>query len=359
MAFTSSGWRAAPIASPRWERRQALATLVAWLAAATTAQADAPTDGPRRVVFLAQDFRNGGITAVYRGFEQACQELGWTLSIVNGAGDRATIRRLFDQALRTDTDAIVLGGFDEADIADRLAAAARPVPVLVGWHASSRQGSPSSLFANVGTDPAVVAEMAAAFVTQSAAARPGVVIFNDGRFDIANFKTLRMREALSRCAGCELLAVEDIPISNAAKEMPAALERLQRRFGTRWTHVLAINDVYMDSLHFPLLALGRRDIVGIAAGDGSRNALSRIRSGRSQQIATIAEPAGLQGWQLADELRRAFAGQPPSGRVARPIAVTMELLRQLGPRDVDDALPYRAEYRQQWFGSQSGRAKAQ
>ncbi|MBI3347353.1 MAG: substrate-binding domain-containing protein [Burkholderiales bacterium] len=357
MAPTSRGWRAAPLFHLRWARRKALVALTAWAATAATAQSEAPRDGPRRIVFLAQDFRNGGITAVYRGFEQACQELGWTLSIVNGAGDKATIRRLFDQALRTDTDAVVLGGFDEADIADRLAAAARPVPVLVGWHAASRQGPPSSLFANVGTDPAVVAEMAAAFVTQSTAARPGVVIFNDSRFDIANLKTLRMREALSRCARCELLAVEDLPISNAAKEMPAALEGLQRRFGKRWTHVLAINDVYMDSMHFPLQALGRLDIVGIAAGDGSRNALSRIRSGRSQQIATIAEPTGLQGWQLADELRRAFAGQPPSGRVARPVTVTTALLRQLGPHDVDDALPYRAEYRRQWFGGASGKGK--
>lgn len=312
---------------------------------------------PRRVVFLAQDFRNGGITAVYRGFEQACRELGWTLSIVNGAGDKATIGKLFEQALRADTDGIVLGGFDEADIDERLAAWTQPAPVLVGWHASSRSGPASKLFANVTTDPAVVADMAAGFVAQSPTPRPGVVIFNDSRFDIANFKTMRMREALARCARCELLAVEDLAISNAAKEMPAALERLQRRFGARWTHVLAINDVYMDSMHFPLGALGRRDIVGIAAGDGSRTALSRIRSGRSQQLATIAEPTGLQGWQLADELRRAFARQPPSGRVARPVAVTTELLRQLGQQDIDDGLPYRAEYRQQWFGDLPGGAK--
>ena len=74
--------------------------------------------------------------------------------------------------------------------------------------------------------------------------------------------TLRMREALSRCANCELLAVEDLPISNAAKDVPAALERLHRQFGKRWTHVLAINDIYLDSMHFPLQGLGRRDIVG-------------------------------------------------------------------------------------------------
>ncbi|WP_162245849.1 MULTISPECIES: substrate-binding domain-containing protein [unclassified Roseateles] len=335
---------------PRWLRRVMLAALASWLTTAALAQGELPTKGARRVVFLAQDFRNGGITAVYRGFEQACRELGWTLSIVNGAGDRETIRRLFDQAAASGVDGIVLGGFDEDDITDRLVATPRPAPVLVGWHASSRIGPTPSLFTNVSTDPGAVAEMAAAFVTQSSSAHAGVVIFNDGRFDIANVKTLRMREALSRCARCELLAVEDVPISRAAKEMPAALESLHRRFGARWTHVLAINDVYMDSMHFPLSALGRRDIVGIAAGDGSGTALSRIRSGRSQQLATIAEPTGLHGWQLADELRRAFARQPPSGRVARPIAVTTELLRQLGKQEVDDGLPYRAEYRQQWFG---------
>jgi ribose transport system substrate-binding protein len=321
---------------------------------ASAQQPETTTGASRRIVFLAQDFRNGGITTVYRAFEQACQELGWRLSIVDGKGDKATIRRQFDEALRTGVDGIVLGGFDESDIADRLATSSRPLPALVGWHASSRHGSTRYLFANVSTDPLMVADMAAALVTPPA----GVVIFNDGRFDIANVKTLRMREALSRCARCELLAVEDLPISNAAKDMPAALEKLQQRFGKRWTHVLAINDVYMDSMHFPLQALGRGDIVGIAAGDGSRTALSRIRYGRSQQLATIAEPTGLQGWQLADELRRAFAKQPPSGRVAQPIAVTTELLRQLGPLEVDDLLPYRAEYRQQWSTSPPSAAKA-
>ena len=94
-----------------------------------------PAPIQRRVVFIAQDFRNGGITTVYRSFEQACQELGWTLRIVNGKGDKAAIRKLFDEALAAGVDGIVLGGFDESDIADRLAASARPLPALVGWHA--------------------------------------------------------------------------------------------------------------------------------------------------------------------------------------------------------------------------------
>jgi len=344
-------------AASRGMRRWVLGLLAALAAGTAMAKSESPAGPPRRVVFLAQDFRNGGITTVYRSFEQACQELGWTLRVVNGNGDRATIRKLFDEALAAGVDGIVLGGFDEGDIADRLAASSRPPPALVGWHASARIGSTPTLFANVSTDPNAVADMAAALVSPPDGGRAGVVIFNDSRFDIANAKTLRMREALSHCARCELLAVEDLPISNAAKAMPAALEKLQQRFGRRWTHLLAINDVYMDSMHFPLQALGRGDIVGIAAGDGSRAALSRIRSGRSQQLATIAEPTGLQGWQLADELRRAFARQAPSGRIARPIAVTTELLRQLGQMEIDDLLPYRAEYRLQWSASVPSAAK--
>lgn len=328
-------------------RRSVLAAGVLALPLASLAQpAGAP---PRRVTFLAQDFRNGGITTVYRAFEEACRVLGWTLNVVNGEGSRARIEQQFEAALRRRVDGLVLGGFDEADITDALQRGGTSATVLVGWHAAARSGPTPHLYTNIATDPGVVAEMAVALVTHSGA-RAGVVIFNDSRFEIANAKTQRMREALARCSHCELLSVEDLPISSASHDMPAALARLQQRFGERWTHVLAINDAYMDSMNFPLLALGRRDIVGIAAGDGSRSALSRIRSGRSQQLATIAEPTGQQGWQLADELRRAFQGRPASGRVWPPITVTTAYLQSLAGHEIDDASPYRAEYRRLWLG---------
>jgi len=308
---------------------------------------------PRRVTFIAQDFRNGGIAAVFRGFEEACRELGWTLTTSNASGERARVRAFFEQALAGDADGVVLGGFNESDIADLVPQEpGTDKPVLVGWHAAAHPGATPLLYANITTDPAMVAEKAVELVIKSDRPKLGVVIFGDSRFEIANVKTRRMAEVLQRCGRCEVLSIEDLPISDAARDMPAALTRLQQRFGTRWTHVLAINDVYMDSLSFPLRAMQRSDIVGIAAGDGSRTALSRIRSGRSMQLATIAEPMGLQGWQLADELRRAFAAMPASGRVAQPIAVTTQLLQGLPPLgNVDDRLLYRENYRVEWFGS--------
>ena len=53
----------------------------------------------------------------------------------------------------------------------------------------------------------------------------------------------------------------------------------------------------------------------IAAGDGSVPAFQRIRE-KQYQLATVAEPLHLHGWQCIDEMNRALAGQPPSGYVA-------------------------------------------
>jgi ribose transport system substrate-binding protein len=90
-------------------------------------------------------------------------------------------------------------------------------------------------------------------------------------------------------------------LASAGKGMDDRVRSLQRRFGTEWTHTLAINDVYFDHINVPLNALGRKDIRNISAGDGSAKALGRIHSGLSQQVATVAEPLGMQGWQLVDE----------------------------------------------------------
>jgi len=305
---------------------------------------------PPRVVFVSQDFRNSGVAAVYRSFEEACGVLGWRFEVENGAGDTATNRRLFTQAVGDGVDGIVLGGIDAGDLADLIGGARSLRPIVVGWHATSSLRQVPLLFANVSTDLRTVAEMAIDQVVRTARPHAGVVIVNDDRFEFANVKTQRMREVLQRHASCELLAVENVPIATAGKEIPGLMARLQQRYGARWTHIVAINDIYFESMTYPLTQLGRRDIQGISAGDGSSSALSRIATGRATQVATIAEPMGEQGWQLADELVRAFAGRPPSGHVTEPIAVTTASLRAHALRSVDEGRAYREAYRRQWFG---------
>ncbi|HEX8955499.1 MAG TPA: substrate-binding domain-containing protein [Burkholderiaceae bacterium] len=314
---------------------------------------DGPRTGPpkqaaKTVVFVAQDVRNGGITALFRNFENATRQLGWQVRLLDGAGQGDRLRERFGEAIKQKPDAIVLGGFQiDAGLADLSAEARRAGIVLVGWHAAAEPGPTADLFDNVATASGEVAADAANYVIQNSSGEVGVVIINDDRFAVANAKTRQMQEVLAKCKRCRVLAVENVAISNAHKEVPALVHSLNARFGKRWTHTLAINDIYFDDMNFPLMEAGRTDVRNISAGDGSNNAIARIRWGKSQQVATIAEPLGAQGWQLADELNRAFAGQQPSGYVTRPILITTQSLR-LFESGTEEVASYRSSYSAIW-----------
>jgi ribose transport system substrate-binding protein len=111
---------------------------------------------------------------------------------------------------------------------------------------------------------------------------------------------------------------------------------------------LAINEIYFDNINFPLKQLGRSDVVNVSAGDGSRKALSRIRSRMSQHVATVAEPLNTQGWQLLDELNRAFAAEPPSGFVTTPLLITSATLPETGVSQMELDIGYKEGYRAIW-----------
>jgi len=315
---------------------------------------DGPTSGPtkqsgKKIIFIAQDLRNGGISAAFRNFGLAASVLGWQVRLTDGIGDRKTIHTQFEEALRAHPDGIVLGGFQiDPDFEDLGAIAKQSKIILVGWHAASDPGPTPDLFANIATPSLEVAKMVANYVIQNSKGNVGVVLINDSRFSVANAKTRYMQDVFDKCKRCRVLSVEDIPISDASNQIPITVPRLNQTYGKTWTHTLAINDVYFDEMNFPLTAIDRADIQNVSAGDGSNKALSRIKSGKSQQVATVAEPLGVQGWQLADELNRAFAGQAPSGYVSKPILVTTQLLKQLNGADIDSNIPYQGAYTAIW-----------
>lgn len=331
-----------------------LATGPAWAAApaapaASPMRAQVPEPSPYRVLFLAFDFRNGGITAVYRAFSEACWEMKWTLRVINCEGSADEVRAQLDHALLDSSlDALVLGGFDETLAQDAWRARKGGRPALVGWHASGRPGPGQFLLSNVSTDPLQVAELAAQAVFDTARGQAGVVLFNDSHFEIANAKTRHMAQVLQQHPRCQVLRIVDLPIAEAARRVPQTLVALNQEFGRRWTHLIAINDVYLDSMHFPLASVGRLDVVGIAAGDGSPSAVSRIRNGRSAQYATIAEPIGPQGWLLADVLWRHRRGLKPNDQQPAPVVITTDYLRALGRRSVAETEAYKMQYRKAW-----------
>ncbi|MDA7088728.1 substrate-binding domain-containing protein [Pseudomonas sp. SA3-5] len=328
-----------------------IAALLGLLTTVSHADWTGPLEGPvalpdKRVMFLASDFRNGGVVAVYRSVEQAARLIGWRVQALDGHGDAAEWRRMAEQALQQAPDGVVLGGFGVEALGELPARFKQRKIPLVGWHAGDTPGPSEWLFSNVTTDPQVVADMAADLIIGEGAV--GVVIFTDSQFAIARAKTKRMAQRIRECPDCRLLSIEDLPIARVSEEIAGRVRQLQQHFGSAWTHSLAINDVYFDHIHVPLARLGRQDIRHVSAGDGSARALARIHSGLSQQIATVAEPLGAHGWQVVDELNRAFSGEPPSGYVARPLLVTTEVLRESEAVSIELDSSYEAGYLQLW-----------
>ena len=79
-------------------------------------------------------------------------------------------------------------------------------------------------------------------------------------------------------------------------------------------------------------------------------AFQRIRD-KQYQIATVAEPLHLQGWQMIDELNRAFAGEKPSGYVAagRTCSRRTTSTRTAATQNIfDPGNGYRDQYKKIW-----------
>lgn len=318
---------------------------------------DGPTDGPKMVsdktiVVLAADLKNGGILGVTNGVEEAAEVAGWTVRVLDGAGSVQGRTAAFGQAMALQPDGIIINGFDAVEqqaALDQVAAAEIP---MVSWHSGPKIGcdAPGGIFANVSTDAMTVSEEAAKWAVGDAGGKPGVVIFTDSTYQIAIDKADRIKETIEAMGG-EVLEYVDTPIADTSSRMAPLTTSLLQKHGAKWTHALAINDVYFDFMGPALAAAGIKGDgfpKAVAAGDGSESAFQRIKTGQYQSI-TVAEPLNLQGWQLVDELNRAMQGAECSGYVTAPAVVNADGASAMGDSpffDPDNG--YREAYTAIW-----------
>ena len=318
---------------------------------------DGPTTGPKAaegktVVVLAADLKNGGILGVTNGVEEAAAKIGWTVRVLDGAGSIQGRTAAFGQAMALKPDGIVINGFDAVEQQAALDTVATAKIPLVSWHSGPKIGcdAPGGIFANVSTDAMSVSETAAKWAINDAGGNPGAIIFTDSTYQIAIDKADRIKETIEKMGGTVLEYV-DTPIADTSSRMGPLTTSLLQKYGAKWTHALAINDLYFDFMG-PALAAAGIDGKGApkagSAGDGSEAAFQRIRTGEYQAI-TVAEPLNLQGWQMVDELNRAISGEACSGYITAPALVTEEGLKASGDSNqFDPDSPYREAYAKIW-----------
>lgn len=319
---------------------------------------DGPREGPagvkdRTIALIAEDLHNGGILGVAQGVREAAKVIGWKVKVFDAAGSKAGRDRAAAEALALGPNGLILVGADAKAMQGPLQTFTRRGIPVVGWHVGSEPGpmANSPVAINVSTDPIEVARITAMAAVVASGGHAGVVIFTDSNFEIAMTKAKAMAYVVRACKGCTLLEVRDVAISHSAEQMPEVTRELLARYGERWSHALAINDIYFD---YAVPELIKADLPNdrlslMSAGDGSAAAFLRIRAG-TFQTATVAEPLNLHGWQLVDELNRLLAGQPVSGYVMPVHLVTGDNIEFDGGSRLqfDPDNGYREAYRRIW-----------
>ena len=331
-------------------------------AAAATGRADkwdGPTTGPKaagakKIVFVAGDLKNGGILGASEGVKEAAAAIGWTVTVIDGQGSVSGRTGAMGQAMTLKPDGIVVGGFDTKEQQVSFDAAAKAGVPVVGWHSGTRPGPEpeAGIYANVTTLPQDVSDTAAFQAIADSDGKAGVIIFTDTQYEIAVFKARAMEAAIKKCAGCTVLEFVDSPIAESSNRMPQLTTTLLQKYGDKWTYSLAINDLYFDFMGPSLNAAGKKGDgtpKAISAGDGSESAYQRIRA-KQYQAGTVPEPLNMQGWQIVDELNRAFGKVAWSGYISGIHLVTPDNVAfDGGPKNIfDPDNNYRAEYKKIW-----------
>jgi ribose transport system substrate-binding protein len=330
-------------------------------ATAPVTQWTGPTTGPKAqgkklVIYVSTDQRNGGAQGVGDGAAEAAKAIGWDFRVLDGQGSVPGRTSAMTQAIALKPDGIILGSPDAIEQAPTIEEAVKAGIKVVGWHSGPAPGkivANPNVFTNITTDPNEVAKASALYAVVDSGGKAGVVLFNDSIYEIATAKTNAAKAAIEGCAGCKVLAVVDTPIGDLANRMPQMTTSLLSKLGKAWTHSIAINDLYFDFSAPSLQSAGVDPATGsprqISAGDGSVPAFERIR-GKQYQLATVAEPLHLHGWQAIDEMNRAFAGQPPSGYVAPVhLFINANIDKDGGAKDIfDPDNGYKDHYKAIW-----------
>jgi ribose transport system substrate-binding protein len=324
---------------------------------------DGPKEGPKlsrdkKIIFVASDLRNGGVYGVAKGMSEAVSHLDWHLRFIDSRGSETRQGAGLREAIGFRPDAIILGGIDALRHKEMLLRAKSLGIVVVGWHASELAGSNNDLglFTNITTDPLEVAEVAALLAIVDSKGKAKVIVFSDPNYKIASIKASVMVDTIKRCTDCSVLELKPLPLDQIAEKMPETADYLWSSYGERITHILTINDLYIDYAIPSLesrLEENKTIPSNISAGDGSKAAYKRIKQ-KNFQLATVPEPLYLQGWQIIDELNRAFNNHSPSG-YSTPIHLVTpnnvdELMNQKDVGVYDPHNGYREHYLKIWEG---------
>jgi ribose transport system substrate-binding protein len=320
---------------------------------------DGPTTGPtavkgKKIVFVSLTQNSSGNADAGKGAGDAAKVLGWDFSIIDGKGNATDTANALQQAIALKPDGIILASVDPASNKAALDQANAAGIVVVSWHSTSTPGPvpDAHIVVNVSTPPDQIAYLAGEYAVVHSNGTAKAEVISDRQYQIVVTKSDAIEKAIKECDTCKLLSEDNGPFGEVPQRTPSLTNSLLQKYGKDLGYMLTFNDVYFDFVVPTLKSAGiepGNPPFLISAGDGSVSAYQRIRDGQFQ-IATVPEPAYMHGWQLIDELNRAFNKQPPSGYVTKVHLVTKDNVDLDGGKDnrYDPQNGYQDQYKKIW-----------
>jgi ribose transport system substrate-binding protein len=285
----------------------------------TKAQTDwrGPASGPlaakdASIVYVSDDQSWVIYVNWAQGIIDAATTLGWNVTVLNGKGNMAGRLAAMQQAVALHPDAIITSSDVSALQVPIKQAVAAGVPV-VGIHATAYPGpNPElDLYDNITSNPAEIGGTEAAYIIAESNGTARQIHLLDNNYAVARFKAQASTDPVKNCTGCKFLEMVNIPIADTATRVPPTVSALLATYGDAWYMTTCCDSYYTNVAAVLRSTEASPDKIRLVGADGTPSAYDMIRKGH-YQVATVAEPSTLFGYQAVDAVVRAMAGQPPS-----------------------------------------------
>ncbi|HKG39262.1 MAG TPA: sugar ABC transporter substrate-binding protein [Conexibacter sp.] len=262
----------------------------------------------KKVTAIMCTAQSEGCALLGRRFKAAADTLGWDATIVDGGGapDRQSAAVL--NAVAAGTDGIFLISIDRSAVAQGLAkASAARIPVVSTASDNTAGDGPENVFAEVGFDGRALGEMAANWIVADSDAKANVAVFKSPELKALTDRWAGAEPIFEACADCKVVDTVEYSLARAVNDLPLRAKSL----------LLAHPDVdyiWLDAGGFTapvanaLQEIGRND-VKIATFDCVSSNFTAIRA---DEVVRACAGLGIPkaAWSGADQLNRAFAGEP-------------------------------------------------
>ncbi|HVO53013.1 MAG TPA: substrate-binding domain-containing protein [Solirubrobacterales bacterium] len=316
-----------------------------------------PTTGPaavegKKIVYISCESANEICVRVGKSIEEAGKTLGWSVTTIDGKGTTAGWLEAWTQALALNPDGVIAFTDAQEMQVPIKKANARGIPVI-GVLAAPQPGPDKELglFTNISQDPASIGTAEAQYAIAKSNGTAKAVVMYASQYAIATVKGEAMKAEMERCSGCELAEYKNIdPTSIQAQGGPLVTGWVQK-FGTPlW--VLSPGDALLSFMTPALRSAGvGGSEVQMVGADGNASAYELIREGQ-YQVATFPQPTGELGYQAADEMNRALAGEEATDYSPELFLVEAENVDLYGGKEnrFEPENDYRGHYEEIWSG---------